>query len=437
MRRLVTRRTGRALVAVALMALAFAAGGCGGDGDGGGGDAVVLPDAPGGMDVFADAGAPPDVPGAVDVVTAADTPADGATAPDAAADTAADAALPPPPCGTDSPEALAACVDEARAVAHLEALVGARPTGSGHWQAAQDYCAAALAEYGFAVERQAYGGGVNVIGTRPGTSRPDELVVVAAHYDHIPGCPGADDNASGVAGALEVARALARVEHARTLVIGCWDEQERGLTGSQAFASRLSALGARVVVYFNFEMIGYASSEPNTQRFPPGFGLLFPGVQALAEARGWRGDFIANITNPAAAPFSAAMAAYGERIGRAVIEVPLSDEQTTWDALADLRRSDHASFWAAGYPAIMVTDTSEFRNPNYHCRGGEDSLDTLDTGFLRDVAALTVAAAAAALAGEDDVATPAPRSECDLDAAVCPQAGDKCSAVLDAWDLWV
>jgi len=387
-----------------------------------------------GADGLADAGPAEDLAG-VDAV--ADVPVGTDVGADVAVDVPPSVDVPPPvPCGTESPAALSSCVDQARIVAHLEALVGERPTGSAHWQSAQDYCASALSGYGFTVERQAYGGGVNVIGTRPGTTRADELVVIAAHYDHIAGCPGADDNASGVAGALEAARVLAQTDHGRTLVVGCWDEEERGLVGSQAFAERLAQMGGKVAVYFNFEMIGYASSEPNTQRFPGGFGLLFPDIQQQMVDREWRGDFIAAISNPAASPAAAAMQAHGQRIGLELIEVPLTDEQTTWEALADLRRSDHASFWAAGYPALMITDTSEFRNPNYHCTEGVDSIDTLDTDFLRNVVALTVGAAAEYLAGTDDIPAAAPFHACDPAASTCADPTPKCAAVFEASGVW-
>src|SRR5690606_6446465 len=101
----------------------------------------------------------------------------------------------------------------------------------------QDLCADRLTELGYEVTLHNYGSGVNVIGRRPGATAPDEIVMVGAHYDHIDDCRGADDNASGVAAALEIARVLATVETQRTTMIACWDQEELGLIGSEAFVT--------------------------------------------------------------------------------------------------------------------------------------------------------------------------------------------------------
>ena len=98
-----------------------------------------------------------------------------------------------------------------------------------------------FASLGYTVEREAYGTGVNVIGVLDGTSAPAEQVVISAHYDSVANCPGADDNGSGVAGVLEAARVLSTSQHKRTLVVACWDEEEKGLIGSSAFVARAAA----------------------------------------------------------------------------------------------------------------------------------------------------------------------------------------------------
>src|SRR5690606_20146741 len=138
---------------------------------------------------------------------------------------------------------LSQCVEAARYQADLEAIAMPREPESAHWQAVQDLCAERLEGLGFTVERHAYATGVNVIGVREGTSEPQRRVLVGAHYDHIAGCAGADDNASGVAGALEAARVLAMASFPRTLVVACWDEEERGLIGSRAYAERARTNG--------------------------------------------------------------------------------------------------------------------------------------------------------------------------------------------------
>lgn len=298
------------------------------------------------------------------------------------------------PC-TASPQALADCVDPAAYAADLKFIADIRVPGSSHWQAVQDLCADRLAELGYEVVLQDYGSGVNVLGLRSGATSPKQQVVIGAHYDHIDDCKGADDNASGVAATLEIARLLARPGFERSVVIACWDEEEDGLIGSKAF---VAASGANeIVINFNFDMIGLRSDAPNSQSVPAGFELVFPEPYAQIEANGWRGDFIAVITSAAANPHALAYAAAADRIGlrQAVIAIPAGNE--TSELFGDLRRSDHAPFWDAGLPAVFITDTANFRNQNYHCIGGPDEVGDLDLAFAAEVTRATVEASADAL----------------------------------------
>ena len=119
-------------------------------------------------------------------------------------------------CADDSPEGLMACVDLERYVADLEFIADVRVPGSPHWLAVQERCADVLELAGFDVSLQEYPTGVNVIGVRSGR---EPALVLGAHYDHIPDCPGADDNASGVAGVLEIARVLGAAPLTRALIV--------------------------------------------------------------------------------------------------------------------------------------------------------------------------------------------------------------------------
>lgn len=333
---------------------------------------------------------------------------DAPTEEDAGVDAGLDAARPDaaradagplPPCGTESPLALSQCVESARYDADLATVAMPREPESAHWQAVQDLCATRLTELGFEVERHAYATGVNVIGVRAGTTEPDRRVLVAAHYDHIPGCQGADDNASGVAGVLEAARVLAMSTHARTLVVACWDEEERGLIGSRAYAVRARARDEVIDAHFNFEMIGYRDDAPDSQRLPTGFDIIFRQAAREWEANDRRADFVAVIADPASDGNVDALETYADRIGLPFIPLRVSATLLDSPATGDLRRSDHASFWAEGYPGMMITDTSEFRYDAYHCRSAEDAIANLDTEFSTQIIAITVAAAADALAG--------------------------------------
>ena len=330
----------------------------------------------------------------------ADASAEDAASPDdAGADAGADATAPVSlECRTDGDfDELGACAERARIESELTEFAVERPPGSAAHLAARMRLAEQLEAFGFEVELHDYGSGVNVIGTRTGSATPDDVAVVSAHYDGTPGCPGADDNASGVAGALEAARVLGMIDHDRTLVVAFWDEEERGLLGSSAWAERAHDRGTRVVVSFVFEMIGYQDAAPDTQDLPPGFGLLFAEAAAEVAANDDRGDFIALVAGDDASAYTDALVASSRRIGHKAFPIELSASNRSSSLLGDLRRSDHDAFWVHGWPAMMITDTANFRNPNYHCAAGPDVIEDLDLAFARDNVAITIAATALAL----------------------------------------
>jgi Zn-dependent M28 family amino/carboxypeptidase len=289
-------------------------------------------------------------------------------------------------------------------VTDLTFVAAARTPGSAHWQAVQDLCASRLTELGYEVERQAYGTGVNVIGLRRGTSTPDEMVLISAHYDHIASCAGADDNASGVAGSLEAARVLAMKPHARTLAVACWDEEERrgddmSTNGSKAYAQRARARGEKIVGNFVLESIAYATSEPNTQRLPDGLESLFEAEVKKIRANGSRGDFITVVLDSTSHGAGEHLVDYAGVVGLPIVLFELPVARLNDPALSDLRRSDHSPFWDEGYPGLLLVDTANFRNPHYHCEEGPDTVDSLDLEFATRVVRVTTAAATRALAG--------------------------------------
>jgi Zn-dependent M28 family amino/carboxypeptidase len=250
-----------------------------------------------------------------------------------------------------------------------------------------------LGELGFQVEEHAYGSGTNVVGTLPGKSA--EQVIVSAHYDHIERCAGADDNASGMAAALELARALSRRARVRPLVLAFWDEEERGLKGSLAYANRSRARKEPIAISLSFDAIGVARRAEHSQQVPAGFATLLPEQAALLAARGYRGDFIALVANPSAGAFSMRLASFASELGLPTINLEVSALQAAF--VPDLFRSDHAAFWFADYPGLLLTDTAELRNPSYHCLHGSDVPATLDYEFLTRVTSSATAAVAEAL----------------------------------------
>lgn len=336
-------------------------------------------------------------------VLAACSPLSGAPIP--AARAPAETSTPraaPPSCASTDPARIAACVEPDRWADDLRFIAQARPPGSTHHLRVQSRCAEVFEAWGYEIEIDRYATGTNVLGTRPGRDPELPYVLVGAHYDHVPGCPGADDNASGTAAVLELARVLAGVPAERTLRVACWDQEEWGLVGSRDWAKRARARGDEILLYVNFDAIAYTDPTAGSQRVPTGFGILFPDeVQQLEEREG-RADFIAVIADPRAASHARRFATYAgaTALPAVVLEIPalVQDSGLAWD----LQRSDHAALWDAGYPALMITDTADFRSDAYHCRRRPDAVSTLDLPF-----GAKVVAAAAAL-GTELVTQPAP-----------------------------
>ncbi len=252
-----------------------------------------------------------------------------------------------------------------------------------------------LAAWGWAVVEQQfpYGSytGRNILAQRTGTVSPDTAYMVGAHYDGVAGTPGADDNASGVAGCLEVMRVLAPYHFRTTLRMAAFDLEETGLVGSGRYVQEAIPDGETVAGLFNLEMIGYYSETPNSQTLPAGFELLYPGFYNELTAEGFKGDFITNVGEAVHSvslmnQFAEAAAVYVPGLKVKSLVAPVA-----WQTLTpDLARSDHAPFWVAGIPAVMLTDGSEFRNPNYHTPN--DTLGSLNLTFLSSVVKATVAA---------------------------------------------
>ncbi|HZV06835.1 MAG TPA: M28 family peptidase [Gemmataceae bacterium] len=208
------------------------------------------------------------------------------------------------------------------------------------------------------------------------------FLLLGAHYDSVPGCPGADDNASAVAVCLECARLLKENEVGKTMVV-LFNREEDGMLGSQEFVAHLAGQPAGMVEEAHiFEMVGYCNRAPGSQRMPPGL----PGV-AAPDVGDFLGLLANRYSNTIAEKVLALAATYLPQFPVLALKIYLGMERY----FRDLLRSDHAPFWAAGIPAIMWTDTSEFRNPHYH--RVSDTPQTLDYDFLANVAKLALARA--------------------------------------------
>ena len=310
-------------------------------------------------------------------------------------------------------------VDLDRLMAHIQAL--AKPRASQlQKEAARRYIIEQLATYGITAERQQYGlatekttgvdSGSNLVAKIPG-SGPASLVL-GAHYDTAVDSPGADDNASAIAALLETARIFSkqsdfgqldsgpadalRSQEARlapkSLTLVFFDQEERqvdgsGLLGSIAFtekAGNLTGVNGAIIL----DMIGYACHTPGCQVYPARLPISnlpetgnFLAVLGLQHHTDLLGAFAqpAPATQPTPLP--------------TVLSLPVPKPML--NLFPDLLRSDHAAFWEKGIPAVFVSDTANFRNPNYHTP--QDTPDTLDPAFFKGSAQHVVNAIAALL----------------------------------------
>jgi Zn-dependent M28 family amino/carboxypeptidase len=209
--------------------------------------------------------------------------------------------------------------------------------------------------------------GVNLILRLPGRNPNLPPLLVGAHYDGPLHSPGADDNASGVAALLELARRWAATPPRRPIWLVAFDQEEWGMVGSAALAAQLKQAGQPLKLMVSLEMLAYTSAE---QSYP------LPAMQAVY---GDQGDFIALVANAGAGLLLPGLAgAMGRHVPTKVLPVPNGGR-----AIPDVRLSDHSPFWDAGYNALMVTDTSFMRNPHYHQMS--DTVETLDLGFFSAV----------------------------------------------------
>ncbi|MBI4954120.1 MAG: M28 family peptidase [Myxococcales bacterium] len=298
-------------------------------------------------------------------------------------------------CGSESPTALASCVDRTRLARDLVTIAHPRAAGSEHAVAMRALCAERLGAAGFEVEQQAYGTGVNVVGTKRGGGPGAEQLLVSAHYDGPPGCAGADDNGSGLAALLETARVLGLGRFERTLVAACWDEHESGLAGAAAYVGRAVSRRERFATTLVLDSVGFTDARPGAQQVPPGIARAFPGALAELDASGRRADFVTVLADSDARPLVEALRSHASRVGLRSIVLELGDAEKA--ASDPAHRSDQEPFWLDGYSAVLLTDSGDYRNAAHGCRGGDDLPDTLDYDFLEQVTGASVGALAALL----------------------------------------
>lgn len=245
----------------------------------------------------------------------------------------------------------------------------------------------------------------NILGRQAGEIDESITFVIDGHFDGVPGSPAADDNGSAVAGVLEAVRILSQYNFEHSIRFIGFDAEELGLVGSANYVSNGIEDYEDIQGVLNMEMIGYYDNDPDTQDLPFGFGTLFPDAAAEVSNDDNRGNFLfacGNVdSNPLLSAYLSASAMYVSELRIISVAVPGNGS-----IAPDLRRSDHATFWDNNIQALMLTDTSEFRNDNYHTSA--DSVGTINFEFMANVVKATIATCAELAvpisAGFDEVA---------------------------------
>jgi Zn-dependent M28 family amino/carboxypeptidase len=257
--------------------------------------------------------------------------------------------------------------------ARVETLAGTigernvyRPKGLA---AARDYIEATWRAQGYQVSAQEYeAGGVtcaNLEASLAGTSRSGEILLLGAHYDSVRGCPGANDNGSGVAALLEIARHFAGISPALTVRFVAFVNEEPPFfmtrrQGSAVYAKAARARGDDIRLMVSLETLGYYSEAPGSQRYPPLFRYFYPD----------RGNFIGLVSDLR----SRGAMRHVADVFRACSEFPMQ-HTATFRWIPGIAWSDHLPFWRQGYRALMVTDTAFHRYRYYHT--AQDTPDKL------------------------------------------------------------
>ena len=255
--------------------------------------------------------------------------------------------------------------------------------------------------------------GANLVAVREG-QEDTAAVVLLAHLDTVRDTPGANDNTASVAALLELARVLSLCRFRHSVLFALPDMEEIGLTGARALAKELVAQ-RRVLGVLCLETLAYTAAEPNTQRLPPRIELLFPEQARRIRDRQWRGDFTLVLYNGPGTPLAASFAGGLSHIAGpdAVLQLRSPGDLPLTGALLkrfvpmvrNFSRSDHVPFWEARIPALMISDTANFRYPHYHLP--TDTPEKLNYQRLAEVAAATavVIAQAAGLISVQAAAT--------------------------------
>jgi hypothetical protein len=227
-------------------------------------------------------------------------------------------------------------------------------------KASAHYIEKSMTELGYEVKKQEYAvKDVNVENLEwelIGVHHPEEIILVGAHYDAVLDSPGANDNASGVAAVLEIARLLKTETLSRTIRFVTFVNEEPPFfqtdkMGSRVYASRSRQRGEKIVAMLSLETLGYYCNEKGSQNYPFPFRFFYPDIGNFI-------GFVGNISSRALVREAIKVFRSSTAFPSEGIAIPSWIMRIDW--------SDNWSFWKEGYPAIMITDTAPFRYPYYH-----------------------------------------------------------------------
>jgi len=227
-------------------------------------------------------------------------------------------------------------------------------------------------KYGYNVtEQKTDNGYINIIASKSVITNED--ILIGAHYDTVPDTVGIDDNASGISALL----AIAKYNQNSKVRFVAFDGEEQGLSGSNYYVKNTKHNPRLAII---FETIGYYSNNPNTQKFPYFYDILYRGLYNRLKDNKFRGNFSASVCANNAEFFCNNYEAYGSSLNLEVYTFYIPKLSFIKNLFPDLLRSDHTPFLAEGIPAIMITDSGNFRNSNYH--KSTDTIDTISADFI-------------------------------------------------------
>ncbi len=238
-------------------------------------------------------------------------------------------------------------------------------------QKAADYIRGEFTSYGYVVGEQVYAldsqAYRNIIAAREGTDKKDKVIIVCSHYDSVSGSPGADDNASGVSGLLELARLISQEHPTKTIEFIATVNEEPPWFMTQEMGSLVYAKEARknkkdIEAVLCLESIGFYSDRKDSQGYPLFLKPFYPD----------KGNFIAVVSNLTSARLLKKIVGEFRKVSNFPIEYLIAPTFLT----PAISFSDHWSFWKFGYKAVMITDTAFYRNPYYH--SPQDTMEEID-----------------------------------------------------------